>query len=137
MELLFAAGGQASWIGLITNEGPACSSCTIHHSAMEESCMRMRGNVYWAWADPTLHHKSHEETLHDGTHIDVQVRLSRTGGAQLFLGVYARSGMALHEEAFASRPGESMVRALARGVGRARRIAVEGVPSVDRLTASG
>ncbi|MFZ5938473.1 MULTISPECIES: hypothetical protein [Pseudomonas] len=99
--------------------------------------MRMRGNVYWAWADPTLHHRSHEETLHDGTHINVQVRLSRTGGTQLFLGVYARSGMALHEEAFASRPRESMARALAWGVVRARRIAVEGVSSVDRLTASG
>lgn len=28
--------------------------------------MRMRGNVFWAWADPTLHHRSHDETLDDG-----------------------------------------------------------------------
>ncbi|WP_410480511.1 hypothetical protein ACJ70E_13155 [Pseudomonas plecoglossicida] len=93
--------------------------------------MRMRGNVYWTWADPTLHHQTHEETLHDGTHIDVQVRLSRTGSTQLFLGVYARSGMALHEEAFGSRPSESMYRALAWGVGRARRIAGD-LCAVDR-----
>lgn len=48
--------------------------------------MRRRGGVYWAWSDPTLHHQFHEETLYDGTFIDVQVRLSRTGGTQLFLG---------------------------------------------------
>jgi len=98
--------------------------------------MRMRGHVYWAWADPTLHHQSHEETLSDGTRIDVRARLSRTGGAQMFLGVYARSGMALFEEAFNSRPGESMTRALAWGVARARHIAAEGAPAADLFAAS-
>lgn len=90
--------------------------------------MRIRGNVFWAWADPTLHHRSHDETLDDGTTIDVQVRLSRTGSTQMFIGVYAGCGMALHEEAFDSRPGESMTRALAWGVGRARRITTEHSP---------
>ncbi|AVH38861.1 hypothetical protein AL532_22300 [Pseudomonas monteilii] len=84
--------------------------------------MRRRGGVYWAWSDPTLHHQFHEETLYDGTFIDVQVRLSRTGGTQLFLGVYARSGMALHEEAYSARPGESMYRSLAWGIDRARQV---------------
>jgi len=74
--------------------------------------MRMRGHVYWAWADPTLHHQSHEETLSDGTRIDVRVRFCRPGGTQMFLGIYARSGMALYEEAFTSQPGESMTRML-------------------------
>ncbi|HEN8801793.1 hypothetical protein HP546_02075 [Pseudomonas sp. CM25] len=97
--------------------------------------MRMRGNVYWAWVDPTLHHRSHEETLGDGSRIDVQVRLSRTGSTQMFLGVYARSGMALHEEAFASRPNESMARALAWGVARARRLADEGFFAADPMAA--
>ncbi|EKT4503524.1 hypothetical protein LU646_24930 [Pseudomonas alloputida] len=83
--------------------------------------MRIRGDVFWDWADPVLHHRSHEE-LDDGTTIDVQVRLSRTGQTQMFIGVYAGCGMALHEEAFESRPGESMTRALAWGVGRARRL---------------
>lgn len=87
--------------------------------------MRIRGDVFWNWADPTLHHRTHDETLNDGATIDVQVRLSRLGGTQMFIGVYARGGMMLHEEAFDSRPGESMTRALAWGVGLARRMATE------------
>ena len=98
--------------------------------------MRVRGDIFWKWADPTLHHRTHDETLDDGTHVDVQVRLSRAGQTQMFIGIYAPSGMALHEEAFDSRPGESMTRALAWGVGLARRIATEGVPAADRLAAS-
>ncbi|HCV41074.1 hypothetical protein N8H41_05425 [Pseudomonas vlassakiae] len=99
--------------------------------------MRVRGNVFWDWADPTLHHRSHDETLDDGTHIDVQVRLSRTGQTQMFIGVYAPQGMAVHEESFAARPGESMTRAMAWGVGRARKIAVEGVHAVIPTVAAG
>ncbi|WP_426811599.1 hypothetical protein ABOC32_13455 [Pseudomonas sp. WOUb67] len=98
--------------------------------------MRMRGHVYWAWADPTLHHRIHGETLDDGTCIDVQVRLSRTGTTQMFIGVYASSGMALHEEAFDSRPGESMTRGLAWGVGRARRVATDTIPQFDQFACS-
>lgn len=85
--------------------------------------MRIRGEVFWKWADPSLHHRTHDETLSDGTHIDVQVRLSRAGNTQMFIGVYAASGMAIYEDAFDSCPGESMTRALAWWVGRARRIA--------------
>jgi len=98
--------------------------------------MRVRGDVYWNWADPTLHHRTHEETLDDGTYIDVQVRLSRTGSTQMFIGVYAPTGMAIHEEAFDSRPHESMTRALAWGVGRARRVADDGPPASDPIAAS-
>ncbi|WP_010212541.1 hypothetical protein [Pseudomonas sp. R81] len=87
--------------------------------------MRNRGDVFWGWADPELHHRTHDETLNDGTTIEVQVRLSRAGQTQMFIGVYAECGMALHEEAINSRPGESMTRALAWGVGRARRLATE------------
>ncbi len=90
--------------------------------------MRIRGDRFWSWADPTLHHRTHDETLDDGTRIDVQVRLSRTGATQMFIGVYAASGMALHEEAHDTRPGESMTRALAWGVGRARRVVFDNVP---------
>ncbi|ERT18822.1 hypothetical protein O162_08815 [Pseudomonas putida SJ3] len=97
--------------------------------------MRIRGDVFWSWADPTLHHRTHDETLDDGTFIDVQVRLSRTGNTQMFLGVYAAGGAPLHEEAFDSRPGESMTRALAWGVGRARRIATEGLAATDKHAA--
>ncbi|MEF0146153.1 hypothetical protein [Pseudomonas guariconensis] len=87
--------------------------------------MKIRGQVFWTWADPTLHSRSHEETLSDGTLIDVQVRLSRTGATQMFIGVYASSGLARYEESFDTRPGESMTRALAWGVGRARMVAVQ------------
>lgn len=97
--------------------------------------MRIRGEVFWSWADPTLHHRSHEETLSDGKIIDVQVRLSRTGTTQMFIGVYAPKGIALYEEAFDSRPGESMTRALAWGVGRARRIAEDGSADLHANTA--
>ncbi|CAM3719666.1 hypothetical protein CCOS865_02803 [Pseudomonas reidholzensis] len=97
--------------------------------------MRIRGEVFWRWADPALDHRTHDETLDDGTRIDVQVRLSRTGQTQMFVGVYAPGGMLLHEQAFDSRPGESMSRALAWGVGLARRKATEGMQPRDRLTA--
>lgn len=92
--------------------------------------MRMRGNVFWNWADPILHHRDHDETLDDGTLIDVQVRLSRTGSTQLFIGVYSPLGKVVCEEAFDSRPGENMSTALAWGVERARHAAMNGsVPS--------
>lgn len=98
--------------------------------------MRIRGDVFWDWADPTLHHRSHEETLSDGTYIDVQVRLSRTGSTQMFIGVYAPAGMAIHEESFDSRPNETMTRALAWGVGYARKLATRA-HAANFITASG
>ncbi|MGE8405857.1 MAG: hypothetical protein ACN6QH_02295 [Pseudomonas sp.] len=82
--------------------------------------MRIREEKYWQWADARLHSRSHDEVFSDGTSIDVQVRLSRTGATQLFLGVYARSGKALLEEYYPSRPHESMSRALVWGVDKAR-----------------
>ncbi|MHA7115935.1 hypothetical protein ACX0KM_17510 [Pseudomonas promysalinigenes] len=95
--------------------------------------MRIRGDIFWKWADPALHHRTHDETLDDGTTMDIQVRLSRTGDTQMFIGVYAGTGMALHEEAFDTRPGESMTRALAWGVGRARCLATERHQPIQRL----
>ncbi|MDM9591637.1 hypothetical protein [Pseudomonas asiatica] len=65
----------------------------------------------------------HAEELTNGLTIDVQVRLSRLGATQLFIGVYGGNGVALHEEAFDARPGESMTRAMVWGVGRARDLA--------------
>jgi len=87
--------------------------------------MRTRGSTYWEWADPALHTRTHDEVLDDGTAINVQVRLSRTGSTQLFIGLYAACGMAIFEEAYGSRPNESMTRALAWGVSRARHLVVE------------
>ncbi|MFJ2548579.1 hypothetical protein ACIOVF_19200 [Pseudomonas sp. NPDC087612] len=95
--------------------------------------MRTRGDKYWGWADPALHSQSHEEALGDGTSIDVQVRLSRTGVTQMFIGVYGSAGMAIYEEAFNSRPNESMTRALAWGVDKARRMAEQRVANSQPL----
>lgn len=98
--------------------------------------MRLRGDIFWTWADPALHNRTHDETLNDGTHIDVQVRLSRTGKTQLFIGIYAPDGMALHEEAVDPHPGESMTRVLAWGVGRARQLAAAGGGASSRRSVS-
>ncbi|MFK3942733.1 hypothetical protein ACI2KC_13780 [Pseudomonas monteilii] len=87
--------------------------------------MRIREETYWTWADAHLHSRCHDEVLSDGTTLDVQVRLSRLGAAQLFLGVYDRSGKALVEEYYPSRPGESMTRAMVWGVNRARALAID------------
>ncbi|MCS5517137.1 hypothetical protein NWF32_26050 [Pseudomonas qingdaonensis] len=90
--------------------------------------MRIREETYWAWADSQLHSRSHDEELSDGTSIDVQVRLSRTGGHADVPGVYGRRGKALFEEYYPSCPGETMSRALVRGVDRARALATDAVP---------
>jgi hypothetical protein len=98
--------------------------------------MRLRGDVFWAWADPELHTRTHDETLNDGTFIDVQVRLSRARETEMFIGIYAPDGLALHEESVESRPGESMTRTLAWGVGRARQLAADGGASYRRAASS-
>ncbi|MEG1041905.1 hypothetical protein [Pseudomonas sp. NUPR-001] len=90
--------------------------------------MRIREETYWEWADPQLHSRSHDELLSDGSSIDVQVRLSRTGATQLFLGVYASHGKAMVEEYYKNRPGESMTRAMVWGVDRARALLTGGLP---------
>ncbi|WP_395598567.1 hypothetical protein AB4P95_11695 [Pseudomonas sp. A1437] len=87
--------------------------------------MRLRGDVFWKWADPALHSRTHDEILRDGTYIDVQVRLSRAGTTEMFIGIYAADGMALYEEADDSHPRESMTRVMAWGVGRARKLATD------------
>lgn len=98
--------------------------------------MRIRGEAFWRWADPKLHSRSHEERLDDGTLIDIQVRLSRVGTTQLFLGIYDADGSMIHEEGYDSRPGESMTKAMAWGVQRARHLATEGKEDSSRTRRS-
>ena len=93
----------------------------------------MRGDVFYAWIDPALHCRTYDEVLDDGTNIDVKVRLSRAGNTQLFIGVYDASGEALHEESFATRPGESMSRALLWGIDRAQKLASSAAPATDLM----
>ena len=85
--------------------------------------MRTRGTTYWDWADAQLHSRTHSEILDSGTTIDVQVRLSRIGATQMFIGIYGQDGDAVHEEAYKTRPGQSMTTAMLWGVARAREIA--------------
>ncbi|WLH14515.1 hypothetical protein PSH58_09485 [Pseudomonas hefeiensis] len=92
--------------------------------------MQVRGDIYWSRSDPTLHHRTDEKTLSDCSYLEVRVRLSRTGATQMFIGVYAPSGKSVYEEAFDSRPNESMTRAMAWGVTKARHVI--GEESVDR-----
>ncbi|WP_245362820.1 hypothetical protein [Pseudomonas sp. BP8] len=91
--------------------------------------MRQRGEVFWAWADPNLHHRTHQELLDDGASLDVQVRLSRTGDTQLFIGIYESTGAMRYEEAYDKRPGETMSRAMAWAAGRGRVVANEQKPA--------
>ncbi|WP_145183105.1 hypothetical protein [Pseudomonas sp. URMO17WK12:I11] len=90
--------------------------------------MRVRDETYWQWADAQLHSRCHDEVLSDGTTLDVQVRLSRLGATQLFLGLYGQDGQAKLEEYYAARPGETMTRALVWGVNRARALAIGALP---------
>lgn len=90
--------------------------------------MRVREDVYWQWADANLHSRCHDEALSDGISFEVQVRLSRLGATQLFLGLYSSEGRAIHEEYHRQRPGESMTRAMVWGVNRARALATAAQP---------
>lgn len=82
--------------------------------------MHTRGSIYWGWADPEIHFRNNDERLSDGTLLNVQVRTSKGGDVQLFLGVYGEAGTMLLEEAFDSRPGETMTQAMSWGLERAK-----------------
>jgi hypothetical protein len=81
--------------------------------------LKKRGRVFWDWSDCELHSRCHDGLLPDGGQIDVQVRTSRRGLVQLFVGAYSASGGVLFEEYYKERQGESMTSALAFGVARA------------------
>lgn len=99
--------------------------CELLERTEKDKKMRTRGSKYWMWADTALHSRSHEEICSDGTAIDVQVRLSRTGSTQLFIGVYAPSGLAKFEGT-----------ALAWGIDRAHSVVANGAPVAELLAIS-
>jgi hypothetical protein len=84
--------------------------------------MRTRGQKYWDWARNDVHVRDHDERLLDGTLINVQVRHCAELATQLFIGVYCARGVMLFEEAYSSRPGETMTQAIAWGVDRAKEL---------------
>jgi hypothetical protein len=85
--------------------------------------MKNRGSTFWSWSDAQLQTKTYEEELDDGTKIDVQARLSRTGGTQIFLGVYTEDGRIITEEIYDNLPGQTTLRAIVSGTQRARAVA--------------
>ncbi|PMZ92819.1 MULTISPECIES: hypothetical protein [unclassified Pseudomonas] len=100
--------------------------------------MRSRGQTYWNWADAQLHSRSHTEVLESGLTIDVQVRLSRVGATQMFIGIYGPDGACLHEEAHKARPGQSMTTAMLWGVALARDMGASyAVPGPDAKATGG
>ncbi|WP_321847342.1 hypothetical protein [Pseudomonas paraveronii] len=104
--------------------------------------MRNRGKVFWDWADPALHARSVDERRVDGTALNVQVRMSLLGRTQLFIGVYGDDGAVISEEAFDSLPDETMTKALAWGLERARLSPPSSIRSIksakpDRLPRAG
>lgn len=82
--------------------------------------MRMRGQVFWEWANPLLHSRSSDFRLQDQGSINVQVRTSSTGSVELFIGIYSQNGAMLFEESFDSRPGQTMTQASGWGMERAK-----------------
>ena len=95
--------------------------------------MRNRGKVYWDWANPAFHTRTVNERMPDGTLLDVQVRMAVFWETQLFIGVYAQKGMMLFEEAFDSRPGETMTMALEWGLNRARQMSPAGAVLLKKV----
>ncbi|UXV22500.1 hypothetical protein N4P55_06540 [Pseudomonas fluorescens] len=97
---------------------------------------KQRRRVFWDWSDSELHTRCHDGLLPDGGQIDVQVRTSREGAVQLFVGAYSGSGGMLFEEYYKARPGETMTVALAFGVARAMMLTatkLSPLPSTARL----
>jgi len=86
--------------------------------------MKNRGPTFWSWSDAQLQATAHEEELDDGTKIDVQARISKTGGTQMFLGVYTEDGRIITEEIYDSLPGQTTSRAIVSGTQRARAVAI-------------
>ena len=86
--------------------------------------IKQRQRVFWDWADCELHSRCQDGVV-VGVQIDVQVRASRAGKVQLFIGGYDSDGRMVFEEYYKERPGQTMTSALEWGVARAERLAVE------------
>ncbi|WP_085717728.1 hypothetical protein [Pseudomonas sp. B28(2017)] len=87
--------------------------------------IKQRQRVFWDWADCQLHSRSQGVVCGNGIQVDVQVRTSREGTVQLFIGGYEPNGLMVFEEYYKERSGETMTVALNWGCARAERLAVE------------
>lgn len=91
----------------------------ILSKSIEGFVMRIRGKVYWGWANPDLHFRNHDERLDCGTLINIQVRVSTQGVTQVFLGVYGDKGLMMLEEAYDDCKGLTMTAAMTWALERA------------------
>ncbi|WP_277964907.1 hypothetical protein [Pseudomonas sp. RIT-To-2] len=85
--------------------------------------MHTYGEKYAQWIDSPLPGTAHEETLGNGTWINVEVRTCPTGGTQMFIGVYPQGNGAPLEECYPALPDKSPADALVLGINRARALA--------------
>ncbi len=84
--------------------------------------MRRRGGVYWQWADCQLASQHHTEGARNGLELEVQVRLSREGAIEVFIGIYFSSGQMLLEECHRDGVAKTSGEAMCWGVERARQL---------------
>lgn len=82
--------------------------------------LKQRQAVFWQWADCRLHNRCVDDVTCDGSQLDIQVRMSRQGVVQLFIGIYSKTGSMVIEEYYPERSDESMTLALKWGEDRAR-----------------
>ncbi|AXA54575.1 hypothetical protein ACNT2N_15095 [Pseudomonas thivervalensis] len=84
--------------------------------------MRRRSAQYWLWVNSRLPGRNHEETLEDGTQIEVQARINPQGMTQVFVGVHRPSAQMRVEEFYDRTLREPLAQALEWGLDRARDI---------------
>jgi hypothetical protein len=95
---------------------------------------KQRQAVFWEWADCRLHSRCVDTVTCDGTQLDIQVRTSRQGVVQLFIGIYTKTGAMVIEEYHPDRHEQSMTLALKWGEDRARAFCIPLPLPHPRLT---
>lgn len=85
--------------------------------------MLTRSAVYFEWASSNQGHVGHDETLENGTQIDIRARVSPAGDTQLFVGAYGVEGRMLMEEHHPIMERMNVQQALSWGAARARSLA--------------
>lgn len=77
-----------------------------------------RGGTFWLWADCLLKAERHQAYSETGSNIDIQVRASREGCTQMFIGVYNAAGNVLCEEFYSNLSCDTLAQALDWGIRR-------------------
>jgi hypothetical protein len=86
--------------------------------------MLMRSKVYFEWAQTKQDHLGHQETLENGTQLDIRARVAATGDTQLFVGAYGADGRTLMEEFHPDMESMTAHQAISWGTARAKSMAL-------------